>query len=43
MNELSDTPIFDQMQREARGARINESLDNADAHTLRRIYGVMSA
>jgi hypothetical protein len=40
---MSDTPIFDQMQREARSARINEPLDSADAHSLRRMFGVMSA
>ena len=40
---MSDTPIFDQMQREARSARVNESLDTADAHTLRTKYGVMCA
>lgn len=40
---MSDTPIYDQMMREARDARINEAIDNADAHTMRRLYGVMSA
>jgi hypothetical protein len=40
---MSETPIFDQLQREACSARVNESLDTADAHTLRRMYGVMGA
>lgn len=40
---MKATPIYDQLQREAISARTNESLDNADAHTLRRMYGVMSA
>lgn len=33
---MSDTPIYDQLRREA-------EIAEADAHTLRRIYGVMSA
>lgn len=40
---MSETPIYDQMQREAFGFRISEALDNADAHTLRTKYAVMCA
>ncbi|MDN4644972.1 hypothetical protein [Arthrobacter sp. PsM3] len=40
---MNATPIYDQMQREARSARVNESLDTADAHTLRSMVGVMCA
>lgn len=40
---MNATPIYDQMQREARAARVNESMDTADAHTLRRMLSVMCA
>jgi hypothetical protein len=40
---MSNTPIYDQMQREARSARVNESMDTADAHTLRNMVAVMCA
>ena len=40
---MSETPIYDQMQREASGFRISDALDNADAHTLMTMYGVMCA
>jgi hypothetical protein len=33
---MSDTPIYDQLMREA-------AADNADAHTLRTTFGVMCA
>ena len=40
---MKATPIFDQLRREAASARAHESLDTADAHTLRTMHAVMCA
>lgn len=40
---MKATPIYDQLQREAISARAYESLDTADAHTLRNKLGVSCA